>query len=374
MANMLDYIRWRGDISFSEREVNEVDSLVFSTLAYFYMDGYVTAEPAPQLTLAALLEAYEAAPNDQSMTSTDTIPLLRAAAGCDRFRSVGVGAYVTDVDAERGIQFCAVSFCLDGGSVFVAYRGTDRTIVGWREDCELSYMSETAGQSAARDYLDMIGSSTDAPLYVGGHSKGGNFAVYAASFCRREVQDRIVRIFSNDGPGFNDEVSARPGYTAAAGRISKFIPDSSLVGTLLTALEKPVIIKSSLRGPVQHEPYSWQIERDSFVRVDSRSSGGSVYDKTLTAWLETFDCAERERFVTALFDILEDSGMITLNELSEKKWESYNAILKAIKHVSPEGYRDITSGLRKFAVAGRGAVWNEAKLTFEKKETKKKKK
>lgn len=370
MANMLDYVKWRGDISFSEHGVNEVDSLIFSTIAYFNMEGYVLPEPRVSLTIPELVAASDASPNDQKMTSADPMPLMRLCASSRRYRDVKVGAYVTDVDAERGIQFCAVTFWLDDSSVFVSYRGTDKTIVGWREDFDLAYMTATPGQLAARDYLDMIGRSTDAPLYVGGHSKGGNFAVYAASFCSDETQKRIVRVFSNDGPGFNEEVSALPGYAAISGRISKVIPDSSLVGTLLTALEKPKIIKSSLRGPIQHDPFSWQVEGTSFVPVASRSSGGTLYDNAFSKWLSTFDRDGCERFVNSLFGILEASGLTTLNELVEKKWIPYNAILKAVKNTSPSEYREVIKGAGRFAAASRETVWNKAKLSFEERKKK----
>ena len=371
MANMLDYVKWRGDISFAERGVNEVDSLIFSTIAYFNMEGYVSHEPTPSLTIPELVAASDASPNDQAMTFTDPTPLMRLCAECRRFRDVRVGAYVTDVDIGRGIQFCAVTFWLDDGSVFVSYRGTDMTIVGWREDFELAYMSATPGQLASRDYLDMIGASTDAPLFVGGHSKGGNFAVFASSFCSKRTQDRIIRVFSNDGPGFNEELSAEAGYAAISGRVLKFIPDSSLVGTLLTAIEKPTIIKSSLRGPIQHEPFSWQVEGASFVPVASRSSGANLYDNAFSAWLSTFDSGGCERFVNSLFDILESSGMTTLNELVERKSIPYNAIVKAVKNVSPTDYREVIKGVRRFAAASRETVWNEAKLSFEEKKEEK---
>lgn len=370
MANMLDYVKWRGDITFAERSLNEVDSLIFSTLVYFNMDGYVPSRPGAAITLPELAAAYDASPNDQSMTSLDPLPLLRSAARSDRFRNVNVGAYVCDVDPDRGIQFCASTFYLDDSSAFIAYRGTDLTVVGWREDCELSYMSETPGQSAAVDYLNMIGKSTNSPLYSGGHSKGGNFAVYAASFCKDDVQDRIIRVFSNDGPGFNKEVSSREGYSKIIGRVSKFIPESSLVGTLLTTYESPVIIKSDLHGPVQHQPFSWQVEGTAFVPAEKRSSGGTLYDSAFAGWMESFDEKEREAFVTALFDILESSGITTLNELSKNKSISHSALLKAIKHASPEKYHDISVGLKKFAAASREAVRDEAKASFKKKDQK----
>ena len=119
MANMLDYVKWRGDITFAERSLNEVDSLIFSTLVYFNMDGYVPSRPGAAITLPELAAAYDASPNDQSMTSLDPLPLLRSAARSDRFRNVNVGAYVCDVDPDRGIQFCASTFYLDDSSAFI---------------------------------------------------------------------------------------------------------------------------------------------------------------------------------------------------------------------------------------------------------------
>ena len=367
---MLDYLAWRGDLTFAEREFNEVDNLILSELAYLNMDGLVSPDAVPGVTLAELYARFEDAPNDQSEVCTDPLPVLRACAASRRFAEVRAGMYVCDVDPARDIQFSAVSFFL-GGAVYAAYRGTDLSIVGWREDFDLSYKTQTPGQAAARDYLDRLGAATDGDIIVGGHSKGGNFAVYAASFCDPAVQERIVRVYSNDGPGFNKTVSEQAGYAAIAPRVVKLIPAASVVGMLLCGLEKPVFIKSSVRGPIQHDPYSWRVGRDSFERAASRTSGGAITDNAFSAWISSLDDGERERFVCSLFELFENSGVTSLNELVEKKWIPFNVFARAVRNFDPAAYREVLSALRKLASASRGAMWNEAKLSFERRESEK---
>ena len=225
--NMLDYIDWRGDLTFAQSGFGEVDNLIFSTLVYLKMDGLLPENGAGALTLAALLERYTAAGYDQSYSVNNPLPLLRKAAGSPRFRDVFVTDYVNKIDEAQQLQFAAATFLLPGD---LAFRGTDNTLVGWREDCNFSFLTETPGQTEAVAYVQRAAGRTNGNLLVGGHSKGGNFAVYAAAFCDTATQSRIALVYSNDGPGFNSAIADSKPNLAVLPKGVKIIPESSLVG------------------------------------------------------------------------------------------------------------------------------------------------
>ena len=226
--NILDYIDWRGDITFEEKGLNEVDNLIFCEISYLVMDDIERARSDEGMTVAALYEAYAGLRPRPKLIMNDPMPALRKMALSARFRNVIVKRYVNDVNPDEQAQFSAVTFLYKEDEAYVAFRGTDDTLVGWREDFNMSFLSETYGQKAAVEYLNGIAAETSAKLTVGGHSKGGNFAVYAAAFCDADIREnRIERVYSNDGPGFRNEVTDSEGYLAVLPKIVKIIPESS---------------------------------------------------------------------------------------------------------------------------------------------------
>lgn len=365
MGTILDYLSWRGDISFHLCPFNEVDNLILAELAYTKMEEIVSGlDNTETVSLPELCAAYESLAYKAEGNANDAYPLLKAAAVCRRFSTIRVGGYVNLIDTERQIQFSAVCFYLEDETVYVAFRSTDNTIVGWREDFSISYLDETPGQQEAVRYLNRVGSRTQAPLRVGGHSKGGNLAIYAAAFCEQAVRERIIAVFSNDGPGFNSSVAGTEAYRGILDRVNLYIPESSLIGILLSNKKERTIIASSASGAQQHDPYTWLVERDHFVEADSRSQTSLFIDETLRRWLEELDTAQRENLVKAIFDSMDAVGVQTLAELNENRWNSYNAILKAVAEMDPQLQRDVLKTAQKLATAGRDVLWEDAQLTL----------
>lgn len=367
MANILDYIDWRGDLSFAENPVNEVDGLIFSTLSYLDMDDIAPASLLDAIPLSALKDRYDAAGKDQSALITDPSVLLERACASERFENVKVGGYQNIIDEEKQIQFSACTFLLDDGTAFLAFRGTDDTIVGWKEDFNFSLSAPTPGQKLAAAYVDRISKETDLPLFVGGHSKGGNFAVFGAAFCDEKVREnRIKKVFSNDGPGFNPAIAGTDEYRAVLPKVEVIIPESSLVGMLLTNKGKKIIIKSTEKGIGQHHAYSWQVMGARFVRADERGAAGAFMDKTVIEWVDNLTDEQKQSLSRAVFGSLEASGAKTLSDLSANRRESYNAILKAALSLDENVSKDLTTVLKELAALSRGALVDEAKKRFEK--------
>ena len=242
--NFLDYLDWRGDIKFEERQLNEVDNLIFSTLAYTDMEGLIGENGT------TISELY--------MVINPKL-LLEKAAQSERYKNVLVKYYINKIDTERNLQFSAVTFEANKKISYIAYRGTDNTLAGWHEDCNMSYLPKTPGQFEAAEYLNRISEKSEHDLIIGGHSKGGNFAVYAAAFCKNNIQERILKVYSNDGPGFNSTIANSKEYLDIIPKTEHIITDSSIVGILLSSKSKRKVIKSSAMGFDQHNPYTWNV-------------------------------------------------------------------------------------------------------------------
>lgn len=279
MANMLDYLAWRGDLTFAERPFNEVDNLILSELAYLKLGRVGPKAGDGQIVLLRdlwpLCEKDEIA---QYTPTNDPRLALRAAAQTARFGGIGVSDSVDELDLEKQVQFAAVTFHLGDGSVYVGFRGTDSTLIGWREDFNTTYLSETPGQAMAVQYLEAAAERCRGLLRVGGHSKGGNLAVYASAFAPESVRYRIREVYSNDGPGFNSKVTETMEYQTILDKVILFMPETSMVGILLNNKDEKNIIRSDASGHRQHNPYTWQVRGTAFERAQKQTTTSTFLD------------------------------------------------------------------------------------------------
>lgn len=321
MANLEDYLLWRGDLSFETDPFNEVDNIILCELCYTDFGGIVSSSVGRPISLKmAHFKFWEKHTVEEIMdntSSTKVAPfLMEKLLSTVRYKDIKLCGYVNEIDKESQQQFSAITFILPDGTYFVAYRGTDNTIVGWKEDCNMAFLNHTAGQASAAKYLRCKFADIDKKLIVGGHSKGGNFAMYAASFCGEEVQNKIDKIYANDAPGFRPEILKTEEYKAIQKRIIRFIPESSIVGLFLQRDKNETVIKSSNSGLSQHDIMSWQVVGRRLEPADGMDAQVVALDKTLKDWISEFDEDTRRKFFDYIFDSIYSTGADTLTELS----------------------------------------------------------
>ena len=358
MANILDYLDWRGDLPFSAAPFNEVDALILAELSYFPAEGIVPADIGESISISELRSRFDAdkVPAEKRIVSFEQdIQLMNKLADSRRFDSMKLTGYVNNIDPAKDLQFAAMTFIFDKFT-FVAFRGTDSTITGWKEDCNISFMQETASQRMAVDYITENFGGGDDVLVIGGHSKGGNLGVYAAAFCDGSIKKRIRAVFAFDSPGFVEEVAASEEYLSVTKKIFSMIPQSSLVGQLLSGSAEPRIVKSSAGGIMQHLAFTWQVTRNSFDYAEELSKLGVLINKTMTGWVSSLDESERQSFVEAVFTVLEAAESETINEINSNKRKSFAAILKALKKLPAEKRAAAKKALSQLATYGKKAL------------------
>ena len=336
MANLFDYLLWRNDVPLSLDPFGEVDNLLLSELAYTDF-GSIVPEDGGEIPLADACAAFFASHDRdailESTAYTAKAPLLMETMVTGaRFGGMRLCRYINRVDREKDAQISAVACLLDDGTAFVAFRGTDGSVVGWKEDFELSYLSGTAGQKAAAQYLADTAARIPRPLRVGGHSKGGNFAVYACIFAPDTVKDRILNVYTNDGPGFRPDITALPEYQALLPKIVSIVPESSIIGRLLRSGTAPIVVKSSAQGIVQHDGFSWQILKNRF-EPSSPSPLSDFMETTVRAWSDELDDAQWKVIVDLIFSMLEATGFDTLSSINEQKRRSIEAMFSALRQL-----------------------------------------
>lgn len=334
MADMMDYLNWRGDLSFDVSPFNEVDNLILSQLAYVNFDGIVPGIAYDEsVTLTDACELFFKIHSEKKVLNNKSFirlapMVMKKMAETIRFKDVRLCKYVNNIDYTLEKQFSALHIILDQHTLYVAFRGTDDTLVGWKEDFNMSFMTTIPAQLEAVTYLNHTVLTTPYDLIIGGHSKGGNLAIYASVNCKSTIKERIITVYNNDGPGFNELMIASLSYQEMLPKIRTIIPQSSIVGMLLEHEEEYTIVKSKQTGIMQHDAMSWEILGTHFVYTDNVSKGSKILDTTLKAWLSNLNETQRAEFVDAFFSLLDATGAKTLSDLTGSKLGHINQIIK----------------------------------------------
>lgn len=239
------------------------------------------------------------------------------------------------------MQFSASVFDLGNGVLVVAFRGTDSSIVGWKEDFMMAFRRPVAAQEAAARYLCEVADWWSGLMVVVGHSKGGNLAVYASAEAPEDVQRRIVSIHSYDGPGFDAAYLTSPGFARIADRMHKTVPEGSIIGMLFEGSDRVPgsgceVVRSSGVGIMQHFGLNWQVKDGVFVRADGLNASAQYASGVINDWMGKYDDERRRLFIENLFAILESGGYRTFGELTAHWTQSLPAMILAARNVAPD--------------------------------------
>ena len=344
MANIFDYIQWRGDISLSKDEFNEIDNLILSRFSYFPFDGIIKENEV--VTIKELSERFkEKDISKMPILWEDDVNLFPAMGQSKRFGEMKATRYVNKISIEQEKQFAAITIIMPDDTIYISYRGTDDTVVGWKEDLNMTFKSHIPSQIDAVKYLEEIAEEYPNKLRIGGHSKGGNLAVYAAVFANDAIKNRIVNIYNNDGPGFNDKIIETKEYKEMIDRVNTYIPQDSIFGRLLNHEEKYTVVNSTQKGVMQHDLYSWQLLGKRFVYLKEVTNGSKFIDKSIKAWLEQIDIDKREQVIDIIFQVINSTNAETLSDLKTHWFANAKILINSYKLIDPESKKMILETL-----------------------------
>ena len=318
MDRIIDYVRWYADLPFDIVPFNEVDNLVFCGLSYWKFPD-MDWKRNKKHTLRECFESLHGEPVQMMTTEKDeTMPdFVRYAAESKRFGDLYVSNYVDEFYPEIPIQFSAITFHLDRFTRYIAFRGTDSSIAGWKEDFMISF-TQTKAQERSLEYLDKH-IRPGRSYYVGGHSKGANEVLYAAALLPKKKRSQLKHLFINDGPGFCKEV-LDPKLIESINPISTTIrPEFCVIGKIFEPkIDDCRIVKSTQKAGMQHSIFSWGIDAGDLALADAYDpqsvSMGVVFDR----WMENVSPEERKTFTEGIFGALEEDGSLTLSDVLEK--------------------------------------------------------
>ncbi len=356
MTNIFDYLKWRGDISFNAYPLNEIDSLIFSELSYIPFDNIVSSDIVGDGI--SLKEVYEKSFSDPQkpikigvlLPEEKILELIRLAAFSDRFKDVKLRGYVNDVDLKREKQFSAICYDLPDETTYVAFRGTDDTLIGWKENFNMSLFTPVPSQKEAVDYLNDVGKSTGRGLHIGGHSKGGNLAIYSSFMAENDVQQKIITIHNFDGPGF------RFGFLKNARKnrflvekVTNFLPESAVIGAIFDTIGKRVYLKSRVKnGFRQHDAFTWKIAYTKIERAPSLAKSSIQFHNSLEEWVADMTEDEKRDFVEALYKVCTANDSETLSDIISNKFKFVNALFKVDKKSKKTMWKSFTDVFKRY--------------------------
>ena len=365
MDNIYTYMDWRGDLSFTQDEWNEVDSIIFAQMVYVRFENIKNINWDEGITIRnvckELRKIYKIKGDSNHFSSENSLEersmnVLLRMGQINRYKDLLLTNFSSNFNEEAQEQYASITIHINKDLMVIAYRGTDDSLVGWKEDFNMFFMENVPAQISARNYADFVISTYRKKCLLTGHSKGGNLAVYSAVRANSKSQLKMIGIYNHDGPGFLDAMIEDRHYQKMLPKIVTIIPESSIVGRLLEHQEDSIIVRSSQNGRMQHDATSWEVKGKEFVRIPDTSKSSKLWDAAISSWLRAMSKEQLQVTVDALFSILTAAEMETKSDLSKDFLKKLPVMLKAMKELDVEAREYLTKTINVF--------WKESNKTI----------
>lgn len=339
MDNIESYVKWRADIGFDISPFNLVDNVVFCALSYTCFKGIIPVLLGETITVKEAIDQFFLKYSEEEINNNGELvlaktELMKLMANSNRYGQLKLSNYIDLYDEDMQSQFAAFHIEINENYSYVAIRGTDMSIIGWQEDFRMAHEVVPAQRFATKYFNRTL--VENKKYYVGGHSKGGNLAVYAASMCDEEVQNKIENIFDNDGPGFLRNYLESESYKKIRGRIVKIVPEYCVIGMLLEHDLNPIIVGSNLEGIIQHDLMTWQVDGCDLNKKDKLSDKAQFLNNVVNDWIKDASIENREAFANDFFEALKAGGAKDFIDLSKSGAGGLEDIILSLSSSKPK--------------------------------------
>ena len=355
MYSIFDYLKFRGDLSFKQSPLNEVDNIILTRISYMPLDKIELEEKENFFSILEKLSKIE----ETEFLMQDK-KLCKELLKTERYRNILLSDFSKKINNEIEQQFAAITLWLSEKEIYVVYNGTDESLVGWKEDFNMSFMINVPSQLEGVKYLENIADKyKDVSIHIGGHSKGGNIAVYSGIYCSSQTKQRIIDIFSADGPGFDKEVIGTEQYKEILNKINTYIPQSSIIGRLLEHEEEYNVVKSKEKGIMQHDTYSWEVLGTKIVRAEEMTKESEFVNNVVRDWLKSTTVEQRKNFINILYEILISTQATKIGDLRINVMKNLKTIINTYKNMDEKQKREIKEMLLLFLTSAKGFIKNK---------------
>lgn len=361
MSTIFDYLDHVSYDSIYDRPFNELDVLALTELTYLPFDRIVPQGDTTNIEVR-LSDATDLVDRTTDFIVTDQhLQIVDSLATSKRFKNIKLLNYVDEYDPDVQKQFAAMTYRLTMDVYLVVFRGTDDTLIGWKEDFHMTYMDHIPAQRRAASYLQHVMKEFPKGRFmVAGHSKGGNLAAYACSYLPDQLSEQVDAIYCYDAPGLNKSIIKTEGYQRIAHLIHRFVPQGSIVGMMLEVPEPATIVKSrAFGGFAQHDAFTWMVEKDGFVTLDQTSPDSQQMDQTLKQWVQEVPDSQLKKFFDTFFGLFLDAGITSINDLMNlKNFSKIKDIFQNTQELDPTE-REMLERLAKQLIDTRVQAWKK---------------
>ena len=360
MSNINDYLKWRGDIPLKEElYFNEIDSMILARFSYLIFDRIQMDETETISSISYKMREFN---NDEFRYNGDK-DLIKNLGKSIRFKNMKVTDFVQNNEKENEKQFGAITIHINENEMYVSFIGTNASIYGWKEDFNMAFMDDVPFQIEGKKYLENISEKYPKKLIrIGGHSKGGNVAIYSAISVEQEIQNKIIKVYNYDGPGFNKKIFDKYKDDEVIDKIETYFPQESIIGRILNHKEKCSVILSNQKGILQHDIYSWQVMGKEMISSQITATS-EIINRTLTEWLENTSQEQREIFVNSIFELFYSTETNTFGEMSKNLTKNIPIMYKGYEKILPEDKKTINEMIKLFIKTGLKELYEEKKLS-----------
>lgn len=346
MANINDYIKWRGDIPLNkDYPFNKIDSMILARFSYLIFNQIQMEEEETIEDISIKMEKFE----DGEFRYNGDKELITYLGKSNRFKNMKVTDFTENNGRESEKQFGAIVIHINHKELYVSYIGTDASIYGWKEDFNMAFMDNVPCQIEGKKYLEKIANKyKNKRIRIGGHSKGGNVAIYSAIMIDSTVQNRIIKVYNYDGPGFNQEIAQKYAKETIIEKIETYFPQDSIIGRIMNHEEKCSVVLSNEKGILQHDIYSWQVLGTNLIYSAKLTKSSEVMNSAVTSWLAETSNEQRKIFIDTIFELLYSTDANTFGEISKNLISSLSVIFKKYVEISKEDKKTITSIIKLF--------------------------
>ena len=345
MSNINDYLLWRGDLKISkEFDFNEIDSMILARFSYLIFNRIKMNEKETIESISNKMKNFD---NDEFRYNGDK-ELITYLGQSKRFKDMIVTDFVEKNNKDVEKQFGAITIHLPDNEIYVSYLGTDSSIYGWKEDFNMSFMENVPCQTSGKAYLESVAKKYPLKkIRIGGHSKGGNVAIYSAITAEKNVQKRIKKVYNYDGPGFSKAIIDKYETDSIISKIETYLPQGSIIGRILYHKEKMTVVLSTEKGILQHDIFSWEVLKDDMIRLEKNTDSSEDIDKTITTWLEDTTYEQRKAFIDGIFDLFYSTEANSFGEMSKNLSTNLPIVMKKYNAFSKEEKETITEMIKK---------------------------
>lgn len=363
MANIHDYLDWRGDLKFEEFGINEIDELILARVSYFPYDRIKMKPKEKFKDIAKKMETF----TDNDFIWKGDKELLEKLGESERYSDVTITDYIKHNVEEEQKQFSAITLHVGNSLHYVSYCGTDYSLYAWKENFNLSFMDKIPAQIEAKKYFDEIAKQYKGKFILGGHSKGGNLAIYAAVKASAKNRSRIIKALNYDGPGFRSDFLKSKEYKEMLPKLHEYIPQDSVVGMLLTQDEAFTVVLSTEKAILQHDIFSWVVNKDKLMKVPNTTKASKITNRALSNWIKNCSLEQRQIFIDSVYEMLYATEATSLKELSSTWVSKIGIVLKTYNNLSEKDKKIMSKTVKQIVTSYRKAIRDDNKKEIKQK-------